>query len=74
MGIRRIAILDHANHNLYVEDVTEKELEKYDGSEQAYIDDNYTFDGDYSWEYITDALYMPAGYDGDFIDIPFDSL
>lgn len=55
----RIAILVHSSHKLFVEDVDEKVLEKYNGDEQAYIDDNYTFDdGNYSWDYITDASYI----------------
>lgn len=57
--MERLAILDHSNHRLYVEDVSEESLEKYNGEEEAYIKDNYTFEGDYSWDYITDAEYIP---------------
>ena len=57
--MERLAILDHSNHRLYVEDVSEESLEKYNGEEQAYIEDNYTFEGDYSWDYITDTEYIP---------------
>lgn len=72
--MRRLAIIDHASHTLYVEDVNERELdEKYEGSEQAYIDDNYTFDGDYSWDWITDAEYIPMG-ESNLIEIDFDEI
>ena len=56
----RIAILDHASHELWVEDIDSEVLnaEPYNGDEQAYIDDNYTFEGDYSWDYIVDASYQ----------------
>ena len=70
--MRRIAIIDHASHELMVEDVNETELEKYGGDEQAYIDDNYTFEGDYSWDWITDAQYFNE--DGDIIEIDFDEI
>ena len=56
----RLAILDHTAHILYVEDVSDADIEKY-GGEQEYIDDNYTFDGDYSWDYIVDTGYFPQG-------------
>ena len=58
--MRRIAIIDHASHELMVEDINEEVLEsQYDGDEQKYIDDNYTFDGDYSWDWIEDTQYFP---------------
>ena len=60
MAMVRLAILDHTTHTLYVEDVSDADIEKY-GGEQEYIDDNYTFDGDYSWDYIVDAEYIPQG-------------
>lgn len=60
--IVRIAILDHSSHELLVEDINEQELEKkYGGDEQKYIDENYTFEGDYSWDWITDTQYYPEG-------------
>lgn len=55
----RIAIIDNTTHTLFVEDVNQQILdEKYNGSEQDYIEDNYTFEGTYSWDYITSALYI----------------
>ena len=60
--MRRIAIIDHVTHDLMIEDINEQELKnKYGGNEQKYIDDNYTFDGDYSWDWITDTQYFPEG-------------
>ena len=58
--MRRIAIINHVTHDLFIEDVDEKELEeKYNGDEQSYIDDSYELDGDYSWDWITDITYFP---------------
>lgn len=55
----RIAVIDHSTHELYVEDINDGLLnaEPYNGDVQAYIDDNYTFEGDYSWDYIVDSSY-----------------
>lgn len=40
--MRRIAILDHDAHKLYIEDINEEVLEiLYEGKEERYIDDNY---------------------------------
>ena len=72
--MERLAILDHANHKLYIEDVSEETLEQYGGEEEKYIEDTYEFDGDYSWDYIVEAEYLPDDNDGDFIGIDFNSL
>ena len=37
----RICIIDHDKHAVYFEDISEKDLEKYNGSEQAFIEDMY---------------------------------
>ena len=72
--MRRLAIIDHADHTLMVEDVNENELQdNYGGDEQAYIDANYTFEGDYSWDWITDAEYFKEG-ESDAIEIDFDEI
>ena len=69
--MRRIAIIDHASHELMIEDVNEQELEnQYGGDEQKYIDDNYTFEGDYSWDWITDTQYFPEG-ESNPVDVEF---
>ena len=57
--MRRIAIIDHKNHSLMVEDINDEILEgQYGGDEQLYIDENYNLE-DYSWDYIIDAQYFP---------------
>lgn len=60
--MERIAIIDHDEHMLFVEDLNEDELhEKYHGEEEEYIKDNYTLSGNWTWEYITDAQYFSEG-------------
>ena len=59
----RLVINDHAAHTLFIEDVTDEQLAKYNGEEEAYIKDNYTFEGDWTWEYVTDIEYIPADDD-----------
>ena len=72
--MRRIAIIDNCDHELFIEDINEQELEeKYGGDEQKYIDDNYTFEGDYSWDWITDTEYIPEG-ESDPMDVEFTEL
>ena len=39
--MERLAIIDHDRHRLFIEDVNDEMLAKYNGEEQAYIDDNY---------------------------------
>ena len=69
----RIAIIDHDEHWLYVEDIPEDILDKKDGGDkQKYIDDNYDIEN-YSWDYITESLFLPAG-EYDFCDIDFDTI
>ena len=69
----RIAIIDHDEHRLYVEDIPEDILEKqYGGDEQKYIDDNYDMEN-YSWDYITEGLFLPAD-ESDFYDIDFNAI
>lgn len=56
--MKRLAIIDHTNHCLYIEDVNEEILEgQYGGDEQMYIDDNYSAT-DYSWNWITEIQYF----------------
>ena len=68
--MRRLAIIDHNAHTLFVEDVSEEALEAYDGEEEAYIKDNYTFEGDFSWDWITDTEYI-AESETDPMDVEF---
>lgn len=59
----RIAIIDHDTHTLFVEDINDEILQgQYGGEEQNYIDDNYTFEGEYSWDWITDTQYFSEDY------------
>lgn len=68
----RVAIIDHEYHSLYVEDIDEEILDnKYGGSEQKYIEDNFDL-GEYSWDYIVDSTYFPTQFDP--IDINYDKL
>ncbi len=72
--MRRIAIIDHASHELMIEDINEQELEdQYGGDEQKYIDDNYTFEGDYSWDWITDSYFFSEG-ESDPVPVEFTDI
>ena len=71
--MERIAIIDHDNHRLYVEDIDEEVLnEKYNGEEEAYIKDNYTLEN-FSWDFITETEYYPND-DDDPISVEFEDL
>jgi hypothetical protein len=71
--MRRIAIIDHNEHDLIIEDINEQELEeKYGGDEQKYIDDNYDLEN-YSWDWITDTQYFAEG-DPDPMEVEFTDL
>ena len=56
----RIAIIDHVGHDLWVEDIKDDVLkaEPYNGDVKSYIEANYTFEGNYSWNLIEDAMYQ----------------
>jgi len=69
-SIIRIAIIDHSEHSLYVEDIDKKILDEcYDGEEEKYIQDNYNLEY-YSWDYIVDASYFPLT-DKDPVEVEF---
>lgn len=54
-----IAIIDHLEHQLFIEFADEKEIqEKYHGEEEAYIRDKYGFKDEdiFSWEYLTEKI------------------
>ena len=53
----RICVIDHDRHAVFFEDISKKELEKYDGSEQAYIDDMYNL-ANYSWDYVVNCIFF----------------
>lgn len=69
--MERIAIIDHAHHRLFIEDIDEKLLEeKYNCEEEAYIKDMYgDFDGEWSWDYITHTEYYPLDCNDDCVDL-----
>lgn len=56
----RIAIIDHVGHDLWVEDINDDVLksEPYNGDVKSYIEANYIFEGNYSWNLIEDAMYQ----------------
>lgn len=73
--MERLAIIDHETHTLYIEDVSDERLAKYNGDEEAYIKDTYEFNDGFSWDYIVCAEYLPNDDDdADFIDIDFNDL
>lgn len=60
--MERIAIIDHLEHTLFIEDIDEDMLqEKYGGEEEEYIKDNYWLSENWSWEYIVETYYVPKG-------------
>ena len=70
----RLAIIDHETHNLFIEDVSDEALAKYNGEEEAYIKDNYCIHDNFSWEYITSAQYIPDCEDTEVYDIDFKEI
>ena len=66
----RLAIIDHETHELFVETVSDEAIEQY-GGEEEYIRDNYTFNDEWSWDYIVDAQYYGKAQ-SDPIEIDFD--
>jgi len=70
--MERIVIIDHDDHRLFVEDINEEILQRdYNGEEEAYIKDNYDMEN-FSWDYITEALYLPEH--DDILTINFDLI
>ena len=66
--VERLAIIDHDNHQLLIEDVDVNVLnEKYNGEEEDYIKDNYELGENWSWEWVTVVEYYPV--DDDPIDV-----
>lgn len=65
---RRICIIDHDKHIVYFEDISEKDLEKYNGSEQAFIDDTYCLPN-YSWDYVVDCEFIDEETNPHTVDI-----
>lgn len=73
--MERLAIIDHNNHNLYIEDVSDEMLKKYNGSEEDYIKDNYNIEGNFfSWDYIVSAQYLPYEDDPNPVEVEFEKF
>ena len=68
----RLAVIDHSEHKLFVEDVDEKILKEYE-SECAYVRDHYTIAGSFSCSIIKEAEYIPEG-DPHPVEINFKEL
>ena len=68
----KIAIINHDEHRLYIEDVSDEELARYRGHIESYIISNYYLEN-YSWNYISDAVYMAEGEE-DFVEIDFEKI
>lgn len=57
---RKLCIINHVQHEVYIEIVKVSKLEKYGGNEEAYIEDMYGFPHQYlqeglvTWEWFID--------------------
>jgi hypothetical protein len=54
-----LAIIDHLNHQLFIENADEDEIQaKYKGEEEDYIRDKYGFKDDepFSWDFINQQI------------------
>ena len=68
----RLAVIDHDEHKLFVEDVDEKTLKEYE-NECAYVRNNYAIAGSFSCSIIKEAEYIPEG-DPHPVEIDFKEL
>ena len=71
--MKRIAVITK-NGTLFVEDVNEQTLKKYDGNMDAYIQDNYCIGEPYHWNYINSAQYIPNRDDTEVYEIDFKEI
>lgn len=55
--MERIVIIDHETHRLYIEDVHDEVLAKYNGEEEDYIKDTYDLSDNWSWDFVANTLY-----------------
>lgn len=58
--MERLVIIDHDNHRVFIDDVTDEELASYGGEEEKFIKDNYYLKN-YSWDWVTEIQYFPLG-------------
>ena len=55
----RIAVFDHENRRLYIEDVPKDILESYEDV-TGYVQDSYYFEGEWSWHYVDEIVYIDS--------------
>ena len=68
----RLAILNHETHQLFIEDVPQETIDYY-GGEEEYIREMYTFEGEWSWDFIVDCVYYDTENE-DGISVEFTDL
>lgn len=71
--MERLVIIDHVNHNVFIEDVTDEMLKPYNGEEEDYIKDNYDLES-FSWDYVVSMQYVASTGDVFDADEAIDAL
>ena len=58
--MERIVIIDHNEHELYIEDISDEILDAPDwNGEEEYIKENYDVEN-FSWDFVVGSYYFPA--------------
>ena len=58
--MERIVIIDHDEHELYIEDIPDEVIDSPDWKgEEDYIRNNYDV-VDFSWDFVVGSYYFPA--------------
>lgn len=74
--MKRIVIIDHIEHELFIEDIDEKILQKKYKGEEDYIKNKYDLSEQWSWEYVNSIWYCPqkgdpsVWFNNQYLDIP----
>lgn len=71
--MKRIAVINQALREVYIEDISDTELEKYDGDLEAYIADSYYESSSCVWGEVFSACYIPED-SSDVIEIDLKEL
>jgi hypothetical protein len=72
--MRRVVIIDHNSHTLFVEDINEEVLKgQYNNDIEMYVHGSYYPTDDLSWGQINDAQYIPE-FEKDPIEINFEDI
>ena len=71
--MKRIAVINQALREVYIEDISDTELEKYDGDLEAYIADSYYESSSCVWGEVFSVCYIPEDSD-DVIEIDLKEL